>query len=448
MSLVMIVVLAAIAATIFSGLFAALLFRHVVSTNMVHIVQSRAKTTPYGTGQKAGNVYYKWPSWIPMFGVTVIELPVSNFDLSLNGYEAYDKDRVPFMIDVTAFFRINNTAEAAQRVASIQEMREQLELIVKGAVRKVLASDVIDAIMIERSKFGDQFTAEVKDQLTQWGVESVKAMELMDIRDTKGFEVIANIMAKKTSFIAMESRTEVASNHRKAETAEIEAEQAISVRKQESEQVVGERTAQKDKSVGIAQQLSQQEVLEQQRETREREMTVQRVQQVRAAENSRDEKIVAAEQDKATRVIMAEGALAAQIKEAEGIQKLGEARAAAEQAMQLAPVQANITLAKEIGNNEGYQKYLAMIEAIKAYMAVGGEQAKALQNADVKVIANAGQPTEGVKNVMDMFSSQGGTNMAAMVEAIAQTPMGEKLLAVFTGENKADQAEPIEKTEV
>ncbi|MFA5124798.1 MAG: SPFH domain-containing protein [Patescibacteria group bacterium] len=413
---------------------------------MVHIVQSRAKTTPYGTGQKSGNVYYKWPSWIPILGVTVIELPVSNFDLSLNGYEAYDKDRVPFMIDVTAFFRINNTAEAAQRVASIQEMREQLELIVKGAVRKVLASDVIDAIMVERSKFGDQFTHEVKDQLIQWGVESVKAMELMDIRDTKGFEVIANIMAKKTSFIAMESRLEVASNHRKAENAEIEAEQAISVRQQESQQVVGERTAQKDKLVGIAQQQAQQEVLEQEKETRERQMAVQRVQQVRAAEISKDEKVVAAEQDKATRVIMADGSLLAQIKEAEGIEKLGEARAAAEKAMQLAPVQANITLAKEIGQNAGYQQYLAMIEAIKAYITVGGEQAKALQKADVKVIANAGQPTEGVKNVMDMFTSKGGTNMAAMIEALAQTPMGAKLLATFIG-NNSDNAEATIDTE-
>ena len=54
------------------SIFAALLFRRVVSTNMVHIVQSRRKTTPYGTGQKAGNVYYEWPSQLPVIGVTVI----------------------------------------------------------------------------------------------------------------------------------------------------------------------------------------------------------------------------------------------------------------------------------------------------------------------------------------------------------------------------------------
>lgn len=47
--------------------------------------------------------------------------------------------------------------------------------------------------------------------------------------------------------------------------------------------------------------------------------------------------------------------------------------------MQLAPVEAQIVLAKEIGGNAGYQDYLKVIEAIRAYVVVGGEQAKALQ---------------------------------------------------------------------
>ena len=58
----------------------ALFFRTVVPTNMVHIVQSQKSTTSYGTGEDAGNVYYEWPSWFPRIGVTVIKLPVSNFD--------------------------------------------------------------------------------------------------------------------------------------------------------------------------------------------------------------------------------------------------------------------------------------------------------------------------------------------------------------------------------
>ncbi|MBI2065351.1 MAG: hypothetical protein HYT62_04885 [Candidatus Yanofskybacteria bacterium] len=408
-----------------------IMFRRVVSTNMVHIVQSRRKTSPFGTGQAAGNVYYQWPSWVPFFGVTVIALPVSNFDISLKGYEAYDKDRVPFMVDVVAFFRIKDTACAAQRVSSIEELKAQLQQIVQGAVRKVLASALIDTIMLERAQFGEQFTNEVREQLKEWGTDPVKSMELMDIRDSHESKVISNIMAKKTSHIEMESRIEVAKNTKNAQTAEIEAKQQVAVRTQESEEAVARRTAQKEQAVGIAQQQSRQEVLTQEKVTRERDMEVKRVQEVKTAEITRDQQVVAAEQDKQTRIIRADGDLEAKRKEATGVQVLGEAKAAAEKAMQLAPVQAQITLAQEIGNNAGYQQYLAMIEAIKAYMEVGGKQAEALQNADVKVIANAGSPTSGMSNVMDLFTSKGGTELSGMVEAFAQTPVGKATLGAL-----------------
>ncbi|MCI0533537.1 hypothetical protein L0Y49_04960 [bacterium] len=409
-------------------LFAAVFYRRVVPTNMVHIVQYKRKTISFGTNQGSGNVYYQWPSWIPYFGVTVIKLPVSNFDLSLKGYEAYDRDRVPFMVDVTAFFRIINTDIAAQRVENTAELENQLMQIVQGAVRKVLASDVIDQIMLERAKFGEQFTNEVREQLEEWGVGSVKSMELMDIRDTHGSHVIVNIMAKKTSHIEMESRSTVAANMKSAETAEIEAKQAVDVRRQEAEQIVGQRTAAKEQAVGIAQQQSQQEVLVQQKETRERDMAVKRVEQVRQAEITKDQQVVAAEQDKQTRVIKADGMLTEKQREAEGIRFLGNAKADAEKAMQLAPVQAQIELAKEIGSNAGYQQYLAMIEGIKAYIVVGGEQAKALQVAQIKVIANTAKPVDGVRSVMDLFSSTGGTDLGAMVEAFAQMPLGKVVL--------------------
>jgi len=51
--------------------------RRIVPTNVVHIVQRGNTTISYGVG-KTSNVYYEWPSWIPKFGVTVRELPVSN----------------------------------------------------------------------------------------------------------------------------------------------------------------------------------------------------------------------------------------------------------------------------------------------------------------------------------------------------------------------------------
>jgi len=435
-SLAVTAVLAAIAVVVLAAIF----FRRVVSTNMVHIVQSSRKTTPYGTGQDTGNVYYQWPSWVPVFGVNVIKLPVSNFGLSLKDYEAYDKDRVPFVVDVVAFFRISNTALAAQRVVTTSELDAQLLQIVQGAVRKILASDTIDTIMTERAKFGDEFTQDVADQLKEWGVESVKSMELMDIRDSHDSQVIHNIMAKKISHIAMESRVEVAKNDQAAETAEIIARQAVNIRAQEAEEAVGKRTAEKDQAVGVATQLSNQQILTAQEQTQERQMAVTRVEQVRQAEITRDQQIVAADQDKQTTVIVAEGNLEAQKREAQGIEALGAAKATAEKLMQLAPVEAQIVLAKEIGGNEGYQAYLVALKGVDGYVAVGTAQAEALRDADVKVIANAGDPTTGATNARELFSPQGGTAIGAMLEAMSNTPQGAALLKGIIGRLQVKEA--------
>ena len=106
----------------------------------------------------------------------------------------------------------------------------------------------------------------------------------------------------------------------------------------------------------------------------------------------------------------------------------GSVKEEKKKAMQLAPVQAQIVLAKEIGNNEGYQKYLVTIEQVKATQAVGIEQAKALAQAELKVIANSGTVENGMKSIMDVISSTGGTQIGAMLEGLAQSEQGQALL--------------------
>jgi flotillin len=437
--------LIALAAIIFIVVFLAICFRIVVPTNMVHITQSRKQTISYGTGQENGNVYYRWPSWVPYFGITTIELPVSNFDLSLAGYEAYDKDRVPFTVDVVAFFRVNDTQMAAQRVESLKELIDQLHQVVQGAVRKVLASDVIDNIMLKRAEFGQAFTQEVQEQLKEWGVEPVKAMELMDIRDSKEQRNIHNIMAKKTSHIEMESRTEVAKNIQAAQTAEIVAKREVDIEAQMAERLVGERTADKDKAIGIANQQAKQEILTQEKVTQERTMAVERVNEVTQAEIIRDKQVVVADQDKQTQIIRADGELEAERRKAAAIEVVGRAEGEAIKAKQLAPVEAQIVLAKEIGANPGYQSYLAQIESIKAYLVVGSKQAEALQVADIKIIATTGSPAAGLNSVGDLFSSEGGKRVATLLEAFAGSPLGKAALGQLG--IKADEP-PAEQKEV
>jgi len=407
----------------------AVAFRTVVSTNYVHIVQSSRRTTSYGRGQDKGNVYYAWPSWVPVIGVKTTVLPVSVFQQSLMDYAAYDVDRVPFVIDVVAFFRIRDSNMAAERVHDIQDLMEQLKAVLQGAARTILASETIDHILGDRAVFGEKFTTEVTHQLEQWGVEPVKSIELMDIRDAAESHVIANIMAKKMSFIAMESRRAVAENNRAAETAEIEAKQAVDIRSQEAAQLVGQRTAARTLAVGVADQQAQQEVglasqraqqavNEQAALTAQKQMDIERVKQVRAAEITKEAQVVQAEQARQTQIVRAEGERDANIRKAEGdkqrtvlaaegalsqaqlgaqgIKVEGEAKATAEQLMLTAPVNAQITLAKEIGTNKGYQEYLVSIRTIEANQSVGEAQAKALESANVRIVATASDPAQGL----------------------------------------------------
>lgn len=438
----------------------AFMLRRVVPTNEVHIVQSARKTTSYGKDTGNGNTYYEWPSFLPLVGVTKTKFPTSVFDLDLEAYEAYDKGRLPFVVDVKAFFRITDSNVAAQRVANFTELHNQLKAIVQGAVRVILASNEIETILQGRSAFGEQFTKEVAEQLTHWGVGTVKNIELMDIRDSHNSAVIKNIMEKKKSLIEMESRTEVAKNKQVAAVAEIEAQKEVDLQAQVAKQAVGLRTVEAEKEVQLQRETAAQSVKEQAKLTKEKEMAVLRVEQTRKAEIDKEVQIVKAQQQKETVLIdaeakkrsaitlaeaqkeqttlVSEGQLEAKKRESEGITLEGTARANAEKAMQLAPVEAQITLAKEIGSNESYQKYLITIRRVEADQAVGIAQASALSKADVKVISNTGNPTEGLKNTMELFSSKGGTALGSALEALAQTETGSALLGKITGsEEKA-----------
>ena len=402
--------------------------RRVVNTNEVHIVQSANQTTSFGKDTGHGNTYYEWPSWIPVIGVTKTVLPMSNFDVDLHAYESYDKGRLPFIVDVKAFFRIKDSNIAAQRVANFDELMSQLNAIVQGAVRSILASSDIEEIIQGRSTFGEQFTNEVKEQLSAWGCEAVKNIELMDIRDSAGSFVIKNIMEKKKSYIEMQSRQEVAVNSQKAQQTEIEAQREIDLQRQQAKQTVGLRTIEAEREVEMSRQEAAQALKEKEKTTKEKEMAIVQVEHVRKAEIQREMSLIKADEEKQVQILNAEAELEAKLREAKAIETEGQAKASAEKALQLAPVQAQIELAKEIGENKSYQQYLITIEQVKAQRDVGIEQAKALHKADIKVIANAGNPTSGLNSVMDIFSSQGGTQVGAMLEGLANTDMGKAVL--------------------
>ncbi len=459
---------AVIAAIALLAFFIAVTFRVVVNTNEVHIVQSTKETKSYGKDSGNGNTYYEWPASLPRFGVTKVVLPMSVFDIRLNDFKAFDVGRVQFEIDVVGFFRIQDFNVAASRISSVEELHKQIEAILEGSIRSILAKSDIEEIMQERATFGVAFTKEVEAQLKAWGLVPVKPLELMDIRDTDGSEVIHNITLKKQSRIERESRVEVAENKKLAENAEIEAEREVALQKQQALEQIGVRTAAKDQAVGIAAEKSQQEIKEAARMTMEKEMAVRQVENVKTAEIQKQVNIVKAEEMKATDVVKAEGEkqktvliaeaekektvlvadgkLVEAQRSAEGIKVEGTAKADAEKQMGLAKVQPQITLAEQIGSNSGYQTYLTSIRTIEANEAVGKEQARALEKADVKIIANAGGKIEsGLKGVTGIFTPEGGTNLAGMLEGLAQGEEGKAVLDALVSKFTGTPAKPKAK---
>lgn len=427
-------------AATFLLLFYLVSLRRVVATNAVHIVQSTKKSREYGTNSENGNAYYEFPAWLPVLGVTVSKLPTSVFALDLKGYEAYDIDRVPFVVDVKAFFRIDNAIVASNRVSSFDELRNQLEGIIQGAVRSILAKEALQSIMGERAIYGDKFTAEVSEQLKEWGVTPVKNIELMDIRDSRDNKNISNIQAEKESEIEMKSRTTVAQNKQKAKEAEIKAGQEVSLKEQEALQQVGLKEATVGQQVGIAQEQAKQQVQEQAKLTAEKEMNVLKVREVQTAEIRKQASIVHAEAAKQVTVLNAEASKEQQtlkadadliiaVKNAEGTQAQGEAKASAEKALQLAPVEAQIKLAKEIGENEPYQNYLVTLEKIRASVEIGIKQAENLGHAEIKIFANGSDISDGVSKASNIFSSQSGLNISSLLEGLVATETGKEIVS-------------------
>ena len=439
--------------------------RRIVPTNEVHIIQRGSETISFGKGsnESRGNVYYEFPSWIPKFGVTKTILPVSVFDVSLNDYEAYDIGRLPFLVDIKAFFRVNDSNVAAARISSFTELKTQITDIVRGAVRSIMANAELEKIMGERAQYGEQFTKMVKDQLGNWGVVPVKNIELMDVRDSRSSHVIAHIMAKKSSEIEMQSRTEVAQNMKKAKEAEILAEQEVNLKQEDANQQVGMKKATVKQQVGLADEKAKQAVSEQAKVTAEKKLEVLKVNEIKKAEINRDANIIKAEQDKAVTVknaeaskakielsaeadkkqieLKAEADLAKGLKEAQAIEAKGKAEAEAKKQMELAPVNAQIALAKEIGENQGYQDYLVRLEQIKALCEVGIEQAKNLGKANIKINAMSNDVPSGVSKVTDIFSPNGGLNLAGALETFTQSPLGSKVVEKFLGKASTDNAE-------
>ena len=123
------------------------MFRIAVPTNEIHVVQSKNATIAFGKGQQDGSVYFNRPSWFPVVGMTRTILPTTVFDITIEDYQAYDIGRVPFGIDVKAFFRISDYLLASERIDTFDQLIAQLHDVLKSSIRSILSNSDIEEIL-------------------------------------------------------------------------------------------------------------------------------------------------------------------------------------------------------------------------------------------------------------------------------------------------------------
>lgn len=438
--------------------------RKVVPTNEVHVVQRKKDSIPYGKGMSAGNVYLAWPAWVPMFGIEVQRLPLSIFDLQLNGYKAYDVGKVPFQVDITAFFEISAPELAAEKVYSIGELKEQLNETVKWVVRKILAERDIVEIMESRSEIKDKFYEEVLGAVKSWWVE-LKNVEFMDIRDDDGSQVVTNIMMKKRSLIESESQIEVAENQKRAtiekenkaaearaaaasaksgaDIIESNSERDAELKRIENEKITQNQDIEKERILAVQKEEAKQKVYESEKETTAKKLAVKQLDEEKNAEIAKNIELIKADEQKQKVIIDSQAEkesitlkaqadktkveLDAQAKKTE-IESIGIAKAKALDYQGTAEAK-NKTQMAEALNTFDAASIAYMIKELETHLSeiVDLEKAKSLASADVKVISTWKDGGEGISSFMDLFSANGGTNIGAMVEAAKNTIGEEKV---------------------
>lgn len=293
-------------------------------------------------------------------------------------------------------------------------------------------------------------------------VEAVKTIELMDIRDSEGSQVIKNIMAIKQSNIERDSCTQVAENMKRAEIAEIQARQEADLTRQEAEKRLGLKKVETEREVSLSNKKASQQVEAERKMTTEAQMAVKQIENTKQAEiekevaiinvkREQEQREISANADKQVAVVNALAEKEKQIliaqgqkeqvflnatanleikeKEALGIARIGEAEAEAKKLLEISLVSGQISLAQEIGENEGYQRYLIQIRQVETNEKIGIEQAKTLSNADLKLIVNDGaNVSSGMNKITDLFSATGGANLGNMLENLTQYPQGQAIV--------------------
>ena len=378
--------------------------RRVVARDEAHVVIKRRRVVVYsGTADisgYSGSTYYYFPSWVPMLGMDVTQVPLSVLELRVPEMVTFAARNARFALTASVFVRVTDPLKSAQRWPGrhVEDFVSGVKELIENAIRNTTTAFAAEDIIEKKDEIASKLQHALSADMDEYGC-IITNVGIVDLTDAPGNTVISDIARKREAEINSESRQIVAVKEREARVVEAENRQAAEMRESAAAETIGVRDREKEERVYVSQQKVAQE-----------EMEVEKIRQVRAAAIERA-------QGERQAVILRREA------EAEGTKAVGLAEAEVTRNKGLAEA-----IAKRVKALNQLQEEGRTFRTIEKDERVGMELAKALQQADLKLVS-----TGEVERFLDLFSADGGAKLGAFLSSLRQVEpeLANRLIGVL-----------------
>lgn len=367
------------------------------------------------------STYFEIPAWIPFFGRAVRVMDITIKELTINGQETYEKDQARYQVNSSTKYRIVDVEKAAETFTTDEELRCQLEEIVRAAIRAVTVKYSVTDVRANKKRMSEEIEEEIRDDLANWGLKLVNFV-VVDFQDTDDSQVISNISKRREVQIESETRIDNANRIKEAKIKEAESDQLAKDREIERDEAVAKREQGKKIAIAQQEQIVADEEMKVKRVREVKQEEIEKEQAIIKAQAEKEQAMIAAAAEKERKRIVAEGYKEQMTLEGEGnaSKALSEAgaEAAAIEKRGLAEARVKEEMAKALN--------MFTADAIRALTAeqvvlkdkeIGIALAEALKAADLKFIS-AGKAT----SLLELLSTpEGGASMGAMLDSFQKT---------------------------
>jgi len=353
--------------------------------------------------------YFKFPLWIPALGTHVRIIPLTTMEIMID-QETIEKGQARYNLQTSTKFRVTDVNTSAERFTSFDELKRQLEEIIRAGVRTVtIQYDIVDA-RANRKAMEDAVKKEVEESFKGYGV-ALENFQAVDFKDTGESKAISNI--------SLIREKEIEANRRQQNA---EREKQSKIKEAESDELAKQREIQRDQKVGEYQQTRDKAIAEQEKTAQEAKYEVIKVQTVKQAEITKEQQIVLANQLKEVEQINKEKKRL--IGEGDRLQKEEQAKGEASHFREEGFAQADAKEKLQASLNKFTPEAIRALIAeslVEAWKDVGVAGANALSKADVRIMSGGEQDAFNASRMIESVRNGSPEMAMAVINKIARS---------------------------